>query len=191
MDYTVETDGDRYRLRTEGRAQGLTALLYSGVMTQASSGRLGPNGLMPERFTEQRGKRAERWSSIDYAVAQASFSGGQQVPLVPGTQDRLSILIQLGLIARAQPQRLAAGQSIAIPELGSRSIDTAVFVSQGDEVLQTPAGALHTVRLSRHDGDPSRDPKVDVWLGYDHHLAPVRIRLTDVGGRVLDQVLAP
>ena len=33
-------------------------------------------------------------------------------------------------------------------------------------------------------------PKIDVWLGYDHHLIPVRIRATDIGGRVLDQLLA-
>ncbi len=191
MDYTVETDGDRYRVTTEGRAQGLTALLYSGVMTQSSSGRLGPDGLMPERFVEQRGKRPERWSAIDYAGAQASFSGGQRVPLQPGSQDRLSMVLQLGLILRAQPQRLAAGQTVTIPELGSRSIDPAVFGSEGDEVLVTPSGPLRTIHLVRRDIDPARDTKVDVWLGYDQQLKPVRIRLTDVGGRVLDQLLVP
>ena len=113
------------------------------------------------------------------------------MPLQPGSQDRLSLLLQLGLILRAQPQRLAVGQTITIPELGSRSIDAAVFGSEGNEVLVTPSGPLHTVHLVRRDGDPARDPKVDVWLGYDQHFKPVRIRLTDVGGRVLDQLLVP
>jgi hypothetical protein len=134
---------------------------------------------LPEHFVEQRGKRPERWSAIDYTSVQVSFSGGQRVPLQPGSQDRLSMLLQLGLILRAQPQRLAAGQSITIPELGSRSIDAAVFGSEGNEVLETPSGPLQTVHLVRRDGDPARDPKVDVWLGYDHHFKPVRIRLTD------------
>lgn len=191
MEYTLETDGERYRMTSEARAQGLTSLLYSGAITQRSRGRLGPDGLMPEHFVEQRGKRPERWSAIDYTSAQVSFSGGQRVPLQPGSQDRLSMLLQLGLILRAQPQRLAAGQSITIPELGSRSIDAAVFGSEGNEVLETPSGPLQTVHLVRRDGDPARDPKVDVWLGYDHHFKPVRIRLTDVGGRVLDQLLVP
>jgi hypothetical protein len=189
LDYVIEIDGERYRVATEGRAQGLTALLYSGVINQSSSGRMGPDGLMPERFVEQRGKRPERWSAVDYARAEANFSGGQKAPLQPGSQDRLSMLLQIGLILRAQPQRLAAGQTITIPELGSRTIDAAVFESLGTEVLATPSGPLQTVHLVRRDGDPARDPKVDVWLGYDHDFRPVRIRLTDVGGRVLDQLI--
>lgn len=189
MEYTVETDGERYELRSEGRAQGLTALFYSGVLSQRSSGRMGVNGLMPERFTEQRGKRPERSTVIDYPAAQARFSGGQQAPWQAGTQDRLSMLMQLSLIARAEPQRLAPGQVLSIPELSSRSIEPARFRSLGDEVLQTSDGAWRTVRLTRQDGNPSRDPVVDIWLGYDHGFMPVRIRLTDVGGRVLDQLL--
>lgn len=191
IDYTLETEGERYRLRTEGRAQGLTALLYSGVLSQSSSGRLGANGLKPERFSEQRGKRAERWAAIDYDSGRASFSGGQSVAWVPGTQDRLSMLLQLGLIARASPQALAAGQRLSVPELSSRSIDTVTYLSHGDATIETPGGPLRTVHLSRQDSDPGRDPKIDVWLGYDHHFAPVRIRLTDVGGRILDQLISP
>jgi hypothetical protein len=191
MEYTIETDGERYRMTSEARAQGLTSLLYSGAITQRSRGRLGPDGLLPEHFVEQRSKRPERWSAVDYIGAQVSFSGGQRVPLQPGSQDRLSMLLQLGLILRALPQRLVAGQTITIPELGSRSIDAAIFASEGNEVLETPSGPLQTVHLVRRDGDPARDPKVDVWLGYDHHFKPVRIRLTDVGGRVLDQLLVP
>jgi hypothetical protein len=191
LDYTVESDGERYSVRTEGRAQGLTAWIYSGVLTQSSTGRIGADGLIPERYTEQRGKRPERWAAIDHRSGQASFSGGQRVAVTPGTQDRLSMLLQVGLIAQSLPQRLAAGQALTIPELGSRSVEPAIFLSQGDQQLETRSGPLRTLHLSRQDGDRSRDPRVEVWLGYDHRLAPVRIRLTDPNGRVLDQLLLP
>jgi hypothetical protein len=191
LDYALEIEQDRYRLRTEARAVGLTALFWSGALSQASTGRLGTDGMEPERYVEQRGRRAERWTSVDRATGVALFSGGERVPLVAGVQDRLSLLLQLGLIARAQPQRMAAGQRIEVPELGSRGIAPAVFLSRGDESLATGGGPLRALHLERRDGNPARDPRVDVWLGYDHGMTPVRIRLTDPAGRVLDQVLVP
>ena len=56
-------------------------------------------------------------------------------------------------------------------------------------MLETPSGPLQTVHLVRRDGDPARDPKVDVWLGYDLDMLPVRLRFTDPDGRVLDQLI--
>jgi hypothetical protein len=191
LDYALEIEQDRYRLRTEARAVGLTALFWSGALSQASAGRLGADGLEPERYVEQRGRRPERWTSVDRAAGVAVFSGGERVPLVAGVQDRLSMLLQLGLIARAQPQLMAAGRRIELPELGSRGIAPAVFLIRGDESLPTDRGPLRALHLERRDGNPARDPRVDVWLGYDHALTPVRIRLTDPAGRVLDQVLVP
>ena len=172
-------------------ASAMASIRSAKLAPRRSTGRIGADGLIPERYTEQRGKRPERWVAIDHRSSQASFSGGQQVAVTPGTQDRLSMLLQVGLIARSLPQRLAAGQVLAIPELGSRSVEPAIFLSQGDERLETRSGPLRTLHLSRQDGDRSRDPRVDVWLGYDHRLAPVRIRLTDPNGRVLDQLLMP
>jgi hypothetical protein len=190
LDYTIEVEGERYRMRTEGRAEGLTRLLYSGVLTQSSTGRLGVDGLQPERYSEQRGKRAERWAQVDYAAREVSFSGGQRKPLVDGAQDRLTVLMQLSLLARAQPSRFVAGASIEIDEIASSDIQKVRYAVHGDEVLQTEQGPLRTIRLERIEPRRTDGPKIDVWLGYDHHLIPVRIRATDIGGRVLDQLLA-
>jgi len=189
--YALEITDGRYRLTTEARATGLTALFWSGALTQRSSGRVGPAGLEPDRYVEQRGRRPERWASIDRGGAVASFSGGERVPLVPGTQDRLSALVQLGLIARAQPRQAASGQQIELPELGNRAIAAVRYASLGDEVLSTDSGELRALHLQRRDGEAGRVTTVDIWLGYDQGLMPVRIRITDPGGRVLDQILAP
>ena len=189
LDYLIEHDGERYRLRTEGRAEGLTALLYSGVLTQASGGRLTENGLQPERFAEQRGKRAERWATVDWPRGEIAFSGGERAKTVAGLQDRLSVLVQLGLLARAAPERFAAGQSVVFDEMTLRDVERARYASRGDEVLETDTGTLRTLHLERTEPRRRDDPIVEIWLGYDLGLIPVRIRMTDVGGRILDQLL--
>lgn len=190
LDYAVEHDGARYRLRTEGRAEGLAALIYSGVLNQSSTGRLSANGLAPERYAEQRGRRPERWVRIDYEARRVEFSNGEPVDLVDGAQDRLSMLIQLGLLARASPERFVAGAAIELPEITSRTIESVHYLSHGDAVLETMDGPLRALHLERNAPHRQDDTRFEVWLGYDHGLLPVRIRLTDAGGRVLDHVRA-
>ncbi len=190
LDYAIELDGERYRMRTEGRAEGLTALIYSGVLTQSSRGRIGDNGMVPEHYSEQRGKRAERQATVDWERAEVRFSGSDsRATPVPGMQDRLSALVQLGLIARAAPERFDSGQDIEIPELSMKGVSTTRYRSYGAQVLETPDGTLRTYHLERVEPRPGREPRIEIWLGRDHQLLPVRIRITDDRGRVLDQLL--
>ncbi|MEN9313835.1 MAG: hypothetical protein RIS35_228 [Pseudomonadota bacterium] len=191
LDYSISLEGQRYRLRSEGRAEGLTALLYSGVLSQSSSGRLGVAGLEPERYAEQRGRRPERWVSVDRAAARIAFSGGESQPLVAGVQDRLSVLVQIGLIARATPDRVAVGRVLEVPELSLRSVERARYESRGEATLQTDRGPIRALHLERVAPRRAEDPRIELWLGYDRGMLPVRIRLTDPGGRVLDQISPP
>lgn len=189
LDYLVSVEGDHYVVRTEGRAEGLASLLYSGVLTQASRGHLGPDGLEPEQFTEQRGKRPERRVDVDRARHRVRFADGTELPTVDGLQDRLSVLLQLGVLARAHPEQFVAGKTVTVPELTWRDIESARYLSHGEVRLPTERGELRTLHLERVGPRRDDDPFVDLWLGYDHGLVPVRIRLTDPGGRVLDQML--
>lgn len=191
IDYRIALDGARYELRSEGRAEGLTALLYSGVLSQSSSGRLTPEGLAPERYAEQRGRKPERWAQRDPASGRATFSGGETADAPAGVQDRLSVLVQLGLVARARPQGFAPGAVVEIPELTLRDVERARYRIHGDETLQTATGPIRALRIERIAPRREGDPRIEVWLGYDRGMLPVRIRLTDVGGRVLDQLSPP
>ena len=189
LEYAVEVDGSRYRLQTEGRASGVVALVYSGVLTQSSAGRLSENGLAPEKYSEQRGNRPRRSLSVDYASNQVSFEGKPPETLVPGAQDRLSALIQLGLMARALPERFAKGSVIALPELTLGDIEKSRYLSMGESVLEAGSGPLRALHLERTAPRGEGDPKIEIWLGYDQSLLPVRIRATEPGGRVLDQMV--
>lgn len=190
LDYAVEHDGARYRVRTEGRAEGLAGLIYSGVLVQSSAGRLSVNGLAPERYSEQRGRRPERWVRIDYEARRVEFSNADPVELVDGAQDRLSMLLQLGLLARASPQRFVAGAAVELPEIASRTIESVRYLSHGESAIETVDGPLRALHLERSAPHRQDDTRFEVWLGYDHGMLPVRIRLTDAGGRALDHVLA-
>jgi hypothetical protein len=159
------------------------------VLTQSSSGTLSENGLAPEHYSEQRGKRPRRSLSVDRSSNRVVFAGKPPEALVPGAQDRLSALIQLGLMARAMPERFVKGSVIALPELTLGDIEKSRYLSLGDSVLKTANGQLRALHLERTAPRGDGDPKIEIWLGYDQSLLPVRIRATEDGGRVLDQMV--
>lgn len=189
LDFSIEIDPQGYVIASAGRAEGVVAMVWSGVLSQRSEGALTPAGLVPRRYWERRGKRPERWAEIDARRREVAFSGSEPVPLVDGLQDRLSVLVQLGLMARANPDRFAAGREIEIPELHSRRIERSRYLSRGAVSLKAAGSgrrALHLERTGPYDAD---DARIDLWLGYDLQLLPIRLRLSDPDGRVLDQLL--
>ncbi|MEK9776684.1 MAG: DUF3108 domain-containing protein, partial [Quisquiliibacterium sp.] len=190
LDYIIRVDGGHYRLATEGRASGLVALFYSGVLTQTSEGRLTAAGLEPEHYSEKRGKRPERSLRVDRQSGQVIFKRKPARKLVPGTQDRLSVLVQLGLLARAQPGRFAPNAVISLPELSIGDLQIASYTVRGVQNLPTPRGPLRALHLERPAPQKDGANRIEAWLGYDQQLLPVRIRITEPDGRVFDQMLA-
>jgi len=185
----VEVISSRYLVRSQGEAEGLIALLYSGTLTQESRGRLGPQGLMPEQYVETRGARRPRSVRLDWQAHQLRPADGPPVELADGTQDRLSVLYQLGLMARAQPDRFIEGARIEIPVATLREVRLERFEVMGEEILIVQDRPWRTLHLKRPRVQSGRDPSVQVWLGYDAGLQPIRIRLEDANGQVLDQVI--
>jgi hypothetical protein len=188
--YRLTREDDRYEIRTEGEAEGLIALFYSGTLIQVSRGRLGPEGLQPQRYAEQRGKRAERSVSFDQEGHRLLPVGGAApVPLPPGTQDRLSVIYQIGLLARADPASFVAGATRDLPVATLRTVQVQRFTVVGDTLLMAPGGPIRSLHLHRPPTEGSGDPSIDLWLGYDFDMLPVRLRLEDAGHRVLDQLI--
>jgi hypothetical protein len=160
-----------------------------GTRTQTSVGRIGPQGLMPERFGERQ--RDEAATHFDYEGQRVRFSRNRpDAPLVAGTQDRLSVILQLAAQLQAQPMQ--AGQSVAIPVASSREVDLWTW-SIGEattvDLPQGPVLARHLIRPALHE----RDNTVELWLAPSLQHLPARIRITQSNGDWLDQrlVLAP
>lgn len=171
-------DGASYEARLE-----INALLVA--RRQTSVGRITAQGLAPTRFAD-RG-RSEQAAHFERDKDRISFSNNApSVALLPGAQDRLSVLLQLGAMIGAAPQRFGAGSTIAVQTASTREADTWLFSVSGPEVLALPGGetrALKLVRQPRHE----HDQKVELWLAPAMDYLPVRLRLTQPGGDFVDQ----
>jgi hypothetical protein len=190
LEYRLVNQGDRYELRTDVRAEGLISLVYSGTLSQVSVGSLGPDGLEPARYVEIRSKSSERVVDFDRKLGQLmSLDGRSPVPMPVGTQDRLSVFYQLGLMMRREPSAVAAGQVIEMPVASMRAVQRERFVVVGEEILMLPGGPIRALHLQRPVPAGTRDPRIDLWLGYDFEMMPVRLRLEESSDRVLDQVI--
>jgi hypothetical protein len=191
LEYRLVSDGEHYEVRTSAEAEGLISLVYAGTLTQVSTGRLGPGGLEPLRYAEQRGRRPERAVGFDPVARRLVPTGGRgpSVPMPPGTQDRLSVLYQIGLLARAEPHRFVAGATRELPVATLREVRLERFEVVGDEWLLASGGPIRALHLHRPPPPGTDDPRIDVWLGYDLEMLPVRLRVEDADRRVLDQVI--
>ncbi|MDO5103353.1 MAG: DUF3108 domain-containing protein [Lautropia sp.] len=190
--YRLSRQQDQYRLDTEAHATGVLAVFYSGNLLQTSTGVLGEHGFQPQRYTEKRGKRPERQLSFDARTGRVKRLGDAalEYPFPEGTQDRLSIFFQLGLLARGHKAVSKPGQRFILPLAGMKRIDEPHFHVISQEPLRTKAGCFEALHIAvSKPGDPEA-PKFDVWLAPALNMMPVRIRVVEgKDNRVIDQVL--
>ena len=94
-----------------------------------------------------------------------TFSGsGVEWPLLAGSQDRLSWMIQLAAIAAAEPERLVDGGRITMVVVGARG-DAGVWTLRyaGREDIATASGTVHAVKFVR-EGRSAYDTSAEIWL---------------------------
>lgn len=172
-------DGARYQLRQS------ISLLFLGSRAQQSEGLITASGLRPRRFVDEA--RKARGAELDFDTHRVQFSDGASASaeIGDGAQDRLSVFIQLGARIAAAPESFPPGTRIGFETVGPRRVDRWTFRVQGPELLHLPAGDVPTLKLQRlpQDGDDQTD---ELWLGTDLHYLPVRIRLAQGGGDVVD-----
>ena len=172
-------DGKTYDARME------ISHFLLGSRVQTSTGQLTVHGLEPTRFGDK--VRSEVAAHFDREKNKVTFSANTpDVPLLPGAQDQLSILLQLAAMLGAEPHRFPQGTTLPVQAIGPRSAEAWVFTVGASEKLVLPGGELTALRLWR---DPlgEFDPKVEIWLAPDVGYLPVRIRLTQANGDVVDQ----
>ncbi len=172
-------DGSEYEARLE-----LSAPLLP-TRTQHSAGRITAEGLAPLRFSDKA--RSEEAAHFDRDRGRVSFSSNRpDVPLLPGAQDRLSVLLQLSAMAAGEPALLRLGATVGIQTAGTRDAEVWVFAVEAEEQLQLPGGAIATLKLTRQPRK-EYDQKVELWLAPGMAYVPVRLRLTQANGDWVDQ----
>lgn len=173
-------DGQSYQARQQ------ISLMLLGSRTQSSSGTLGSAGLQPQRFGDRT--RSEKAAHFNYDQQRVTFSANApEAILAPGTQDRLSVFVQLGALLAAAPERYPVGTRIQLATAGTGSVDAWTFTVEGEETLNLPLGSLQTLRLQRLPrADHGYDQKAQLWLAPELGYLPARIRLTQANGDFAD-----
>jgi hypothetical protein len=168
LDWALQADG-QYTLALEGSVAGARALNWR------SQGVAGPFGVTPTRFVVQRRGRGEVAANFNAETREISFSSStSRLPWVNGVQDRLSWMVHLPAIVRAQPDQYQAEATLLLMVVSaSGGAELWRFQVEGmDSVEGTPA--LKLLRL------PTRPygTKVQVWLDPVRGHAPLRAILT-------------
>jgi hypothetical protein len=166
--------GQRYELTMEGTAFGLSIIGWTSV------GSIDRAGLAPERFVDRRRGRDVRAANFQRDKGLITFSGPQvEYPLMAGTQDRLSWMLQLPAIVEADAARGAPGERITMFVVGARGEgDLWTFRVEGIESIDVPAGAVPAALRLRREPRRPYDTLVEVWLDPAHHHLPARVRLS-------------
>ena len=176
-----QQDGQRYDARLEVGA------FLLGSRVQTSSGQIGSDGLLPQRFGDKT--RSELAAHFQRDKGVISFSANTpEVPLLRGAQDRLSVVLQLSALLAADPQRYPPGTMLSFQTVSQREAEVWQFEVERPELLELPYGSLHTVKLSRK---PRRefDQLIELWFAPELGYLPVRLRITNANGDRVDQQL--
>ena len=175
-------DETHYSMETVIETAGLVGLLKPFKMVQCSEGRIGPKGLMPEKFTVERDGKLKEQADFDWSSAQVVLVAGdrrREFSLAEGDQDVLSLMHHLSL----QPEGPLRAELLVVT---GKSAVRSVIENLGIEEIEVPAGKVSAYHLgsSGHRGEL----KIDIWLARDYANLPVRLKITDKNGDVLDQV---
>jgi hypothetical protein len=193
LNYEVQSNKFPYRLNAELvwqlSGQNYDARLTVGAFgqkrVQTSRGQIGTRGLEPVRFSDKY--RSEVAAHFNRQQAKVTFSANTpDVSLLPGAQDRLSVLIQLATLVASAPNRYPPATTITIQTIGPRDAETWLFTVGETETLNLPGGpqvALKLVRNARQDFDQ----KVELWLAPALNYMPARLLITESNGNYIDQ----
>lgn len=164
---------ERYSIVGVAEATGVVALFYSGLLSQTSDGGITPQGLRPENYWMQRGrKRFTAHFDWDRNVAKLGDPYGS-VGIRAGTQDYLSVVYQLALFPR-EPYGV-------VTLVNGKRFKEYIYRELGTEVLELPFGRVQTVHIRVGQGGEADD--IELWLRAAPPHLPVKITLTDNKGK--------
>lgn len=160
-------------------------------LLRQSQGRLSQEGIAPIRYTEQRGKRAEVATNFQYLDVEKpasepyiSFSRvTDHLPLAPGTQDELSILMQIGILLRGHPEWVSqAGNTFEIPVASTRDVQNYQFTFLGEKNVESRLGNLRCWHVRSQPLADRYATQIEVWIAPEEDYLPIKIRLSSEEG---------
>ena len=179
---------DRYQIRLVTKALGWASIFAPKPLQAETSGRLGPGGFLPDRYTHVTPRGKEEVTQFDYQANTVTYSSIKEPFALPaGIQDRLSFMLQLAWMMKVAPERFSLGESVTVTMAGRKAIEDISFMVLSDQPLILPGGILvPAVHLSSYQTRDRFSGRIDVWLDQADRLLPVRIRFEESRGQVVD-----
>ncbi len=178
--------GDSYSMKLEAGIRVLVARVNLVVLE--SEGRIVDGGFAPVVMTEKRRGRAQTATHFGAQDERITFSASPaSYALLPGTQDKATVPLQLAAIARGDSSQLGAGIEMLVGEDKDASVFR--FVALGQEEIDTRLGRMQTWHLSRPPRAGAYSSRLDIWLAPAHGWYPVRIKNIEANGAVTTQTV--
>jgi len=183
-------DGNSYRLNIN------IPYAFVGPFVFESRGTVDSYGIAPSIYWTQRGTKPPRYSRFDRnekGEGQMFFSEKpEHTPaLLPGTQDRFSLLFQLASLLNGDSKIDEAGSVRSIPVVDYNTLEMWNFKSYGEKESEDIPSLGNSVNrryaLMQRETDPYKR-QVDIWFAKDLEWLPGRIRSLESNGRVLELV---
>jgi hypothetical protein len=183
-------DGNNYRLYIN------IPYAFVGPFVFESRGSIDAYGIAPSIYWTQRGTRAPRYSRFDRDGNGAGYMYFSEKPeftpsILPGTQDRFSLLFQLASLLNGDSKIDEAGSIRSIPVVDYNTLEMWQFKSYGESINEDIPSLGKTVNrhyaLMQRETDPYKR-QVDIWLAKDLEWLPGRMRSIESNGRVLELV---
>jgi hypothetical protein len=180
----LEHGNGKYELTESWQGRGPLALL--GTARRSSRGDVVGGRLRPVDYVDERtGRKTSRahfdWPSMTLTMEYKD--GPQTRPIPPNAQDRLSFMLAFAFMPRdMKPVELSVADG--------GGVSSYTFDKVGTERVKTPAGEFETLKIVRRKDGPNDHRSTEIWLAPEQGLIPVRIRVTEKDGSVLDQLAA-
>jgi hypothetical protein len=187
MQESFDLNGTNYQITSDSDPAGLLALFVRTKIKAHSAGAVTAGGLQPERMEYGRLDDASKNVSavFDWGAQQLhmNFDGrNEDTPLVPGTQDRVSVMYQFMFLS---PEKL---KLLEFPMTNGKKIEHYRYELAGHEQIDTPLGKLNVLHLvkQRDRGENG----IEVWLAADRHLFPVKVLFLENDGSRIEQMIS-
>lgn len=184
------TEGNNYRLYIN------IPYAVVGPFVFESRGSVDAYGIAPSIYWTQRGTKPPRYSRFDRDQSGAGKMYFSEKPeftpdLLPGTQDRFSLMFQFASLLNGNDKIDDPGSIRALPVVDYNTLEMWQFKSYGEKESEDIPSLGKSVNrhyaLMQRENDPYKR-QVDIWLARDLDWLPGRMRSLESNGRVLELV---
>jgi hypothetical protein len=182
--HRLEIEQGQYVLETTTQTTGLASIFKTYLLTQSSRGLADAQGLRPLAYSEEKavsGGKQNLSAAFDWEGRKLYFSHGGEAALPARGQDIVSFLYQLSQLP------LSGRDVLPIYISNGKKLEYYELEVGAEEEIRTPLGKLRALPLRKLHG-PGEEG-LDVWLGLEYRLLPVKVRQIDRSGKTAGEMV--